>query len=218
MQLKAKDKKQKTGFTPTLTFFSFFLRHLKTWFRAGVLGKKFVFSANNMKNASAKRKLVWGFTLVETLVAIAILLLAIGGPLTIAAQSFFAARFSKDTLTATYLAQEGVEIVRFQRDSNTLAGADWLSGMENCLGGKCYRGAFSSNPVLNSCSVECVPMGYNETTGQYGYGSIPVSKYVREIQIVEISEVEVVVNSTVKWSNGSIEREVELKENLYNWR
>jgi prepilin-type N-terminal cleavage/methylation domain-containing protein len=169
-----------------------------------------------IKAKSKKQKAA--FTLVETLVAIAILLLAIGGPLTIAAQSFFAARFSKDNLTAIYLAQEGIEVVRYQRDSNSLAGADWLSGLSNCLGEKCFRGAFTNNPIFNACSAECIPLGYNETTNQYGYGNIPVSKYTREISVQQLSETEIVVTSIVKWSNGSIEREVELKENLYNWR
>ena len=57
-----------------------------------------------------------GFTLIETLVAIAILTLSVAGPLLIASRALISAQIAQEQLTASYLAQEGVEYVRLMRD------------------------------------------------------------------------------------------------------
>ena len=155
---------------------------------------------------------------METLVAIAILLLAIGGPLTIAAQSFFAARFSKDNLTAVYLAQEGIEMFRFRRDSNILNNQDWLHGLDACLGENKCEMAGTNSTLTRPCTGECTPLRISANDFYAYASSYEVTKFTREINAQELSENEIVVTSIVKWANGSVEREVELKENLFNWR
>ncbi len=62
-----------------------------------------------------------GFTLIETMAAIALLMLAILPPMELASQSLTAAYYSRDQITASYLAQEGIEIVRAVRDGNIIA-------------------------------------------------------------------------------------------------
>lgn len=57
-----------------------------------------------------------GFTLIEAMVAIAIIALAIVGPMYTANSSIVAAELANDQLTASYLAQEGIEYVRTMRD------------------------------------------------------------------------------------------------------
>ena len=72
-----------------------------------------------------------GFTLVETLVAISILVIALTGPLAIIAQSLKSSYFSRDEITAAYLAQEPIEFIRNMRDQNTLRASNsttWLKG------------------------------------------------------------------------------------------
>ena len=75
-----------------------------------------------------------GFTLVEALVAISILLIAVVEPLSLVANSVQNANFAKDQITSFYLAQEGIEFIRNKRDSNYLndPGGDWLSGLDTC--------------------------------------------------------------------------------------
>lgn len=58
-----------------------------------------------------------GFSLVETVVAIAVLLLALVGPLTIAAKGIQAGEYAKEQTVALYLAQEGVEAFVAARDT-----------------------------------------------------------------------------------------------------
>lgn len=62
-----------------------------------------------------------GFTLIETLVAIAILAIAVAGPLVAASRALVAAQLSRDQLVASYLAQEGIEYLRYFRDNAYLA-------------------------------------------------------------------------------------------------
>lgn len=58
-----------------------------------------------------KIKYTSGFSMVESLVAIAVLLIAIVGPLTIAINSIQYSNVAKDKLQATYLAQEQLELI-----------------------------------------------------------------------------------------------------------
>lgn len=59
-----------------------------------------------------------GFTLIESLVAISILLIAVTGPLTLASKSLAYATYAKDEITGFYLAREAIDAVRNIRDAN----------------------------------------------------------------------------------------------------
>ena len=58
--------------------------------------------------------------LVETLVAITVLLTALIGPMTIAISSIRTAYYVEEETTALYLAQEGVEVVQAYRNSHLI--------------------------------------------------------------------------------------------------
>jgi type II secretory pathway pseudopilin PulG len=57
------------------------------------------------------------FTLIEVLVSLWIVTVAVMGPLAVAITSSKSSKDSKDISIASYLAQESVELLRFQRDS-----------------------------------------------------------------------------------------------------
>lgn len=57
-----------------------------------------------------------GFSLVETLVAITILLLVIVGPMTISSSTAKSTTFASEQVTAFFLAQEGAELIQKVRD------------------------------------------------------------------------------------------------------
>jgi len=63
-----------------------------------------------------------GFSLVETLVAISILLLVVVGPLTISARAAKSNSFAAEQAVAHFLAQEGLELAQKARDDIMLAG------------------------------------------------------------------------------------------------
>lgn len=68
-----------------------------------------------------KQTLSSGFTLVEALIAVTIVTLATAGPLFTANRAIVAAQNTNLQLTASYLAQEGIEYVRAMRDDTYLA-------------------------------------------------------------------------------------------------
>ncbi len=70
-----------------------------------------------------------GFTLVETLVAITILLLVIVGPMSIISTATHSTNFSSEQVVASFLAQEGIELVQKARDDLVLE--DFSSGTED---------------------------------------------------------------------------------------
>jgi len=98
-----------------------------------------------------------GFTILETLVAITIILIAITGPLDIIAHSLKASYYSRDEVTAFYLAQEAIEYARNEKNNNELdpnAGVeDWLNGVvgssDITVGVNCLNDAGS--PPENKC-------------------------------------------------------------------
>lgn len=61
-----------------------------------------------------------GFSLVETLVAITILLLVIVGPMTISSSSARSTTFASEQVTAFFLAQEGAELIEKVRNELVL--------------------------------------------------------------------------------------------------
>ena len=80
-----------------------------------------------------------GFTLIEALVAISILMIAIASPMALAQQGLSSATLSKDQMIAAFLAQDGIESVKNIRDQISARGittgnTDWLN-----------------NPLLSPC-------------------------------------------------------------------
>ena len=178
-----------------------------------------------------------GFTLVETLVAISIFTVSILGMMAVLSGSISDTFFAKQKLTATYLAQEGIEYIRNMRDTYALypatAGTGWASFINNLSDNSCdtTNGCFFNadnidyeddmRPIvditLDDCLSSACPDGalyYEE--GKYGFSRAP-SGYVRKIGMNEISDDEIQITSTVSWKQGSGEYSVTFSENLFNW-
>jgi len=157
-----------------------------------------------------------GFTLVESLVAISIVLIAIVGPLSIVSKNLAFARFARDQITAFYLAQEAVEFVRNTRDNNILAGSDWLNGLSACMGSTCIIDSPANTTA--SCGASCDPLKLSNS-GIYGYLSGVNTNFTREIVINEISDnIEATIDVTVLWTGGQLQRNFTIREHILNWQ
>ena len=160
-----------------------------------------------------------GFTLIETLVAITIILTAIAGPLTIASQGLRAARISRDRIVAIYLAQEAIEYIRTVRDSNVLRDeTNWLEGLDACMGQNCTIDVPAGNVAICD-GGDCDALHYDDNIGLYGYTSGDDSIYTRSIRINElVSGREAALNVRVTWRDGLANRDVTVNENIFNWQ
>jgi hypothetical protein len=168
-------------------------------------------------------KNIRGFSLIETLVAVSIMMLSVAGPLSVASRGLISAQFARDQITAFHLAREATELVRSRRDSNTLNEDAWTGGMDACFVGECMVDPRDGNILFELCSGGvCEPLSYHETTGMYAYeGGVgwEQSRFTRTITMEEaIPGREIGVTVTVAWHTGVLQREFTITEHFFNWR
>ncbi len=167
-----------------------------------------------------------GFSLIETLVATAIIVMAATGPLALAARSLGQANYIKDQIVATFLAQEGLEIMRNVRDVN---GITAISGFQLGACSSIGTGCTVSGTKLNTDgkTYEVLPatsnpqfLKFSPVTNVYDYttdSGTANSIYSRIIKIdpPPSGGKEYKIHSKVTWTRASGPRSVDLTENLF---
>jgi prepilin-type N-terminal cleavage/methylation domain-containing protein len=177
-----------------------------------------------------------GFTLVETIVAITILTLAVVGPLFTANRAIVAARAASYQLTASYLAQEGVEYVRMLRDNHYLAAyagdpatasttgwANFRTEVNPCVSGTCTfdpTGGPTRDQFLVACSGSCSRLYLTDTAnGIYTQQNIGTeTPFTRTVKIFEDTGAEERVVSTVTWNFHNTPYAVTITDHLTPWQ
>jgi prepilin-type N-terminal cleavage/methylation domain-containing protein len=181
-----------------------------------------------MSIITSKRKGRAGFTLVEAMVAIAILSISITGPLVIAQKGIASAVYSRDQVTAFYLAQEAVEYVRNARDTNRNNGLDWKTGLGECVALNCTIDATQDisleSAIATVASGPSNPISLNKSSGLYGYSAAVGWTPTLFRRLVSISspagaeDREIIVSVKVSWSTTLFapQKEFSVKEILFN--
>jgi len=155
---------------------------------------------------------------MEMLVAIFILIVGIVGSYSAFTQIIIVTSAVSSKLTAAYLAQEGVEIIRNIRDTN------WLQGFNQ------------DNGLSNICSVGCeadYTTGTNEETtelksytgnqlcinsdGFYNYFSGSLTDFKRKITVELVDSDILKVSSEVYWEDRGKSYNFTAEERLYDW-
>lgn len=181
----------------------------------------------NLKPNAIRRPLK-GFTLLETLIAITVLSFAIVGPFQIAQGVLRTSQISRDQLTATALAQEGMEYIRSVRDGNMLYNLHQggtrtpFYGFDSTSATDCFANSCVVDPSANTQSV-CATSScstrplYLSATGLYNQQSSgTLTKFVRKVQFSTLNATSTKVTVTVSWTaHGSYS--VVLSEVLTNW-
>jgi len=169
------------------------------------------------------------FTLVETLVAISILLLSIGGPIFAVSNAVSSATLARDQITGFYLAQDALEYIRNLRDENTLRGGDWakfVGIVSPCISNICQVDtAFGySARTLTPCpqSIGCQKLNYVGNIYDYAAGGYP-SIFTRSVKIIQppaTSDHEMDVQVTISWipNNFSSPKTFTVTDELLDWQ
>ena len=189
-----------------------------------------------MNNQNRQLNSHTGFSLIETVVAIAILLVVISGIMNLVYQGATSSQSQQERITATYLASEAIEFIRADRDSywlddigsNTFDG--WLSknNITACQSADgCRIDARVGGQEIADCSGDCPVLEYNRNSKVYGYESGIVwtsSRYRRTVEIESLdhnndgNDDEAIITATVTWQrSGGDMSSIILQESLTGW-
>ena len=186
-----------------------------------------------------KKTAASGFTLIETMVAISILLVVLTGPLGAVTQSLHISYTARDEITASYLMQDGVEFLRNLRDADSLAGSPWLASLSQCQNQSCTIDTTRTGASIGIIgqngqpNANVVPgcgdafLEYDAITGLYQHGAsasgnaLTCSIYQRTFTVVPSAtnpgnEAKILV--TIAWNNGTISKTSVTTENIFNWQ
>jgi len=171
-----------------------------------------------------------GFTLIEVMSAIAILTMAVGGSYALIQQTLVSASLNQQKLIASYLVQEGIEVVRNVRDSNWLeqrgnAGLSWDDGLTSCQAPNCCEGDYKTDSLPSQTALTSLTnCDYNNLrylsfgdNGFYGYSGTIQSVFKRKINITKIDNTKLEVLVEVDWSERGRTHTVKAQDNLYDW-
>lgn len=172
--------------------------------------------ANGKKKKHRTGKALTGFTLLEVLLAIFLITIGIGGVFALIWQTAFFTESSFAELTAAYLLQEGLEIVKNIRDSNwltqrTTADFAWDSGLDECASG--CQADYDDEELTSYTDDEL-----NFSAGFYSYEPGAQTKFKRKITIIKPSDDALEVIVEVMWLERGKNHKLIAQENLYNWR
>lgn len=173
--------------------------------------------------------------MIEVLVAVAILMLAIVGPITIAAKSLQSATYARQQNTAFFLAQEGITIANTLRnngglDAYTDANAEAWNWTGQAALAPCFTATgcnidfrdstLLTNVVDCSTSATACDLLFSETAGRSVYqlvsGEATPFKRVLTFQFAAADEV--IVESRVSWGSTLLggDQQVILNTSLFN--
>ena len=186
-----------------------------------------------------------GFTLVETLLAVSLLSIAITAPMVLTMQALTSAYYARDQITASHLAQEGLEAVHAIRDKQilTIATTDQGESESIDLFGALEDYAVSDDPfkidatededgAISDCEDDCDGDSEEDalrTDGRlYGYDEDwTPTNFIRKMTVCYVQDDgtcgtgetdEIQVTVTMYWHTSSYQqRTFEIKENLYRW-
>jgi prepilin-type N-terminal cleavage/methylation domain-containing protein len=188
-----------------------------------------------------------GFTLVETLVAIAIFTISILGLLIVLTQSITSTSYAKQKIVASYLAQEGIEYIRNLRDTYVLYDATspqagWDAFNAKLIAGSCNAGnncyiddgdvvySDQTTPMKDLNLIACTSAqcwngallydalsGKFSTVPNFNTVNTPFIRKITTSQIGVSPSNETKVSSTVSWVQGSGNFSITFSEDLFNW-
>ena len=160
--------------------------------------------------------------MVETLVAVFILTFAIAAPLTAVFRTIKTSETSVNQIQAYYLAQEGVEYIRYVRDTNVVEGAGWLRYLDRTLfGDSC--GIILPTRVVdavqdfrrcnNPCRISKRPA--NKMLGTASGDDTPFYRTITVTETIVGQEADIAV--VVEWPTERGTSTYTLRETMFNW-
>ncbi len=169
-----------------------------------------------------------GFTLIETLIAVTILTLSVVGPMITANRAIVASRTARDQLTASYLAQEGIEYMRAVRDNAYLAAysagntsvawSNFTTEIASCRTAPFCKFDPTGSGSLSVCSGGVCPLWLAPTNIYTPTSGGTQTPFTRTIQTVSVTATDEQVVSKVSWSYHGTPYSVTISDHLTPWQ
>lgn len=157
-----------------------------------------------------------GFTIIEALVAITILMISIAGPLTVANKGLAASNLSRDQVIATYLAQDAIEKIKNIKDSDfKVSSNNWAMNISPYSDGSWY-GIDTINYNIQS-NLANSPLLLTPK-GQYTYNNVTgsiQSPFSRKFKTTKIGNEEYRLEVVVSWKNGNVSNSITTEAELF---
>ncbi|MDP3731119.1 MAG: type II secretion system protein [bacterium] len=151
-----------------------------------------------------------GFTLIE-LVASLIILIAILQTFLLISSSVNSSFMLRDSLIASNLVQEGIEVVRNIRDRDTHLGNSFGTSLPNGS----WKVQWNSASLLEPSGDP--PLKKDSTSKFFSYDSGTDTIFRRTVSISAVSTNEIRVISTVRWDVKSNSKNTSAEVHLFNW-
>lgn len=159
-----------------------------------------------------------GFTMLEVIVTIFILVVAV----IVAYYAFYKIMVTtsmiSSRLTAAYLAQEGIEIIRNIRDTNWLNSLEWDTGFWVCWSG-CEADYTTGTGISGETSLRAYtgePLNI-DANQFYSYSGGTPTKFKRKITITTEGDNLLKVSVLIEWQERGEPYNFEAEEHLYKW-
>lgn len=172
---------------------------------------------------NTNKRLPAGFTLIEALVALSILIVGIMSGFILITRSLYSAAIIQDRLTASFLAQEGAELVRQIRDSNYLRTlndnpTNWDQGLADGSYIVAFNPAAPDN-IFFQPAEDIQYLKYDAATGLFNYASGEPTSFMRTIKITSspLSPDKIQVGIEMNWKSKNIDFSFLVEDHLYNW-
>jgi hypothetical protein len=164
-----------------------------------------------------------GQTIVESMVAISLLIIGFLGMIILINRSIGINRVVTDNYTATYLAAEGIEVTKNLIDGNFVQGSPWFSGFSSCTSGCDWEVQYDTtwDPGHQPVAYGARPLYYNPANGLYAYDAFgQQTSFTRRVHVTleGAGNNEISVHSIVMWHpRGGGTAQIDLEDHFFNW-
>ena len=174
---------------------------------------------NNLKPKTYN--LTGGTLLIESLVAISVLILGLLSVIGFMSRSLSLNRVVSDQYVASYLAAEGIELVKNIIDSNFLQGNSF--NLDPLTGGPLF-GGYEIDPFGTHRGFLDKELCYDPSSGEYKYDpNCSNTQFKREIKITNIEDppgniIGLQINSIVSWTTrGGGSFKIDVEDHFFRW-
>lgn len=159
-----------------------------------------------------------GQLLIEAVVAMGVISVGLLGVFSVLSNSLAISKVTSNQYVGTYLAEEGIEVVKNMIDTNQTA---WNL---NLVQGSAYKFAVEYDSATPNVADLGQPLRFDPSTGLYNYETGNSTTFVRTITVTSLPVdgnpgEELRVDSVVTWlDQGGMPDSVTLEDDFYNWR